>query len=128
MNLNLAILPGDGIGPEIIEQAMKAVTAKFMSKLEPDAPPFTKIVGRIGYAARAVVFFLIGYAIAKAAWSESGSQVKGIGGALSQLADEGIWFTLVAIGLIAFGIFSIVMARYRIIRDDDVIARLKAMG
>ena len=27
MNLNLAILPGDGIGPEIIEQAMKAVKA-----------------------------------------------------------------------------------------------------
>jgi 3-isopropylmalate dehydrogenase len=27
MKLNLAILPGDGIGPEIIEQAMKVVTA-----------------------------------------------------------------------------------------------------
>lgn len=27
MNLNIAILPGDGIGPEIIEQAMKAVKA-----------------------------------------------------------------------------------------------------
>ena len=25
MNLNIAILPGDGIGPEIIEQAMKVV-------------------------------------------------------------------------------------------------------
>ena len=27
MKLNLAILPGDGIGPEIIEQAMKVVKA-----------------------------------------------------------------------------------------------------
>ena len=27
MNLNIAVLPGDGIGPEIIEQAMKAVKA-----------------------------------------------------------------------------------------------------
>ena len=27
MNLNIAILPGDGIGPEIIEQAMKVVKA-----------------------------------------------------------------------------------------------------
>ena len=27
MNLNIAILPGDGIGPEIVEQAMKAVKA-----------------------------------------------------------------------------------------------------
>ena len=110
------------------EQAIKAITAKFMNKLEPDAPRFTKIVGRIGYAARAVVFFLIGYAIAQAAWSGSSSQVKGIGGALSGLADDGIAFTLVAAGLIAFGVFSIVMARYRIIRDDDVIARLKSLG
>lgn len=27
MNLNIAVLPGDGIGPEIIEQAMKAINA-----------------------------------------------------------------------------------------------------
>ena len=36
MKLNLAILPGDGIGPEIIEQAMKtvkAVTKKFNHEL-----------------------------------------------------------------------------------------------
>jgi 3-isopropylmalate dehydrogenase len=36
MNLNIAVLPGDGIGPEIIEQAMKtvkAVTWKFGHKL-----------------------------------------------------------------------------------------------
>ncbi|MCF6333892.1 MAG: 3-isopropylmalate dehydrogenase [Draconibacterium sp.] len=37
MNLNIAILPGDGIGPEIIEQAMKTVKAvakKFNHELE----------------------------------------------------------------------------------------------
>ncbi len=37
MKLNIAILPGDGIGPEIVEQAMKAVKAvanKFDHKLE----------------------------------------------------------------------------------------------
>lgn len=37
MNLKIAILPGDGIGPEIIEQAMKAVQAvvrKFNHQLE----------------------------------------------------------------------------------------------
>src|SRR5512145_1379439 len=37
MKLKLAILPGDGIGPEIIEQAMKvvkAVVAKFNHELE----------------------------------------------------------------------------------------------
>ncbi|MCE4566395.1 3-isopropylmalate dehydrogenase [Maribellus sp. CM-23] len=37
MKLNIAILPGDGIGPEIVEQAMKSVKAiaqKFNHKLE----------------------------------------------------------------------------------------------
>jgi hypothetical protein len=33
---------------------------------------------------------------------------------------------LVAAGLLLFGVFSLVMARYRTIRDEDVIARLKA--
>lgn len=27
MKLNIAVLPGDGIGPEIVDQAMKAVKA-----------------------------------------------------------------------------------------------------
>ena len=27
MKLNIAVLPGDGIGPEIVEQGMKAVKA-----------------------------------------------------------------------------------------------------
>ena len=37
MKLNIAILPGDGIGPEIVEQAMKAVKAvanKFSHELK----------------------------------------------------------------------------------------------
>ncbi|MCK5730748.1 MAG: 3-isopropylmalate dehydrogenase, partial [Draconibacterium sp.] len=37
MKLNIALLPGDGIGPEIIEQAMKTVKAvakKFNHELQ----------------------------------------------------------------------------------------------
>jgi len=36
---------------------------------------------------------------------------------LKRLAGEGIVFTLVAIGILAFGLFSLVLARYRIIPD-----------
>ena len=35
-------------------------------------------------------------------------------------------FKLIAIGLILFGLVSLVMARYRRIADDDVVARLKS--
>ena len=34
-------------------------------------------------------------------------------------ADDGIWFTLTAVGLLLFGLFSLVLARYRIIPDMD---------
>lgn len=111
-----------------VEQATKAITAKFMHLLAMGTPAWARTVGRIGYAARAVVFFIIGFALGKAAFSEQASEVKGIGGALTTLTDMGWLYTLTAIGLIAFGIFSLVMARYRTIRDEDVIARLKSIG
>jgi len=43
--------------------------------------------------------------------------VKTLGDAVASLADDGAIFTLVAIGLIAFGLLSLILARYRIIPD-----------
>ena len=37
--------------------------------------------------------------------------------AVASLAGEGAIFTLVAIGMLAFGLFSLILARYRIIPD-----------
>ena len=49
--------------------------------------------------------------------SGGSDQVKTLGDAVASLAGEGIVFKLVAIGLLAFGLFSLVLARYRIIPD-----------
>lgn len=108
-----------------ISQAVKAYSGKFMQLLDADAPRQVKYLGHAGYAARAVVFAVLGWQVLSAVLSSSESQIGGIGGVLNSLRDTGWLFTLVAIGLLLFGLFSLVMARYRRIRNDDVIARLK---
>lgn len=39
MDLKIAVLPGDGIGPEIIEQAIKAIDATCKNTVIPSAIP-----------------------------------------------------------------------------------------
>jgi len=108
-----------------VEQAAKAITARFMAKLAANTPTPAKWLGRAGYAARAVVFAVIGWSVIDAGLDSDSGDVQGLGGALEALAQAGFVYTLVAIGLILFGLFSLIMARYRQIRDEDVIARLK---
>ncbi|KLE36088.1 DUF1206 domain-containing protein [Aurantiacibacter luteus] len=98
-------------------QAKKAYTASFMHRMAGDAPSQVELVGRVGHAARAVVFAIVGWSLVQAAWLESTSQVKGIGEALLSLRESGFMYTLVCIGLMLFGVFSLVAARYRIIPD-----------
>lgn len=99
-------------------QGKKGVTGSFMNRISPQAPDFTRMIGGAGYVARAVVFVIIGWSLVGAGVMSQGSdQVKTIGDAVASLADDGIWFTLVAIGLLLFGLFSFILARYRIIPE-----------
>ena len=101
-----------------IFQAKKGATGSFMNRISGRAPSQTRIVGGIGYIARAVVFLVIGWSLFKAGFlSGSAGQIKTLGDAVASLAGEGVIFTLVAIGLLAFGLFSLVLSRYRIIPD-----------
>lgn len=72
----------------------------------------------VDHAARGVVYGVIGWSLFKAGFMSAGAeQVKTLGDAVASLAGEGIVFTLTAIGLLLFGLFSLVLARYRIIPD-----------
>ena len=100
-------------------QAKSAATGDFMKHIAGHAPRAVEAAGRAGFAARAVVFGIVGYSLVRAAWLSEGAAVKGLGEALLGLRDDGFVYTLVAIGLLLFGAFSLVTARYRIIPDFD---------
>ncbi len=73
-------------------------------------------LGRMGYAARGVVFSLVGLFLVQAAYTYNPAKASGLGGALVALASTsyGPWLLgLIAIGLIAFGIYCLALARYR---------------
>lgn len=100
-------------------QAKEAATGHFMHRVSPRAPNGIEAVGRAGHAARAVVFGIIGWSLVQSAWFNSSSEVKGLGEALVSLRESGTVYTLVAVGLMLFGAFSLVVSRYRIIPHLD---------
>ena len=73
-------------------------------------------LGRVGLVSRAVAFGLIGIFVLKAAIDYTPKDAVGIDGALARLTQESYGTTVlsvVAAGLIAFGIYSVADARYR---------------
>ena len=110
---------GVGFAVAAVMQGKSAVTASFMHRISSNAPSFAEPVGRAGHAARAVVFAIIAWSLIKSAWFSDTSQVKTLGEAVQSLADDGTVYTLVAIGLLLFGVFSLAIARYRIVPDID---------
>ncbi len=80
-------------------------------------------LGRLGFAARGVVFLVIGGFLGLAAVRSNSAQVKGLGGALETLSDQphgSALLALVAAGLLAFGVFGLVQALYRRIDAPDL--------
>ena len=101
-------------------QVKKGISGEFMHRISGQAPPATRWLGGAGFLARAVVYAVIGWSLFKAGFlSASAEQVKTLGDAVASLAGEGFIFTLTAIGLLLFGIFSLILARYRIIPELD---------
>ena len=101
-------------------QLFKAAKASFCDNLDAGIANrgWVKTVGRIGYGARGVVFLISGYFILKAGLEERASEAGGMDHALAWLTSP--WDMLVAIGLLMFGFFSLVEARYRVIHPVPV--------
>ena len=71
--------------------------------------------GKLGLIARGVVFLISGWFLVQAALRFDPHQARGLGGALATLASQphgAILLGLVAVGLIAFGAYSVLLARY----------------
>ncbi|MDF0544162.1 DUF1206 domain-containing protein [Sphingobium sp. H39-3-25] len=98
-------------------QALKAYNARF-EDLGGDvpAPDYVRWIGRMGYAARALVFLIIGWFVISAGLNHDPDRAGGLGEALEQLRaqEEGsLILSVVAFGLGLFGLFSLIEARYR---------------
>lgn len=119
--VGLAVVAGGAV------QIYRAYSAKFMEKLRTPSMSSTERtwserIGRAGFAARGIVFFVIGGGLIAAAMSTDASEAMGVGRALSQLSGTsyGPWLLgLVALGLAAYGVFCAgVLGRYRRIVVD----------
>jgi len=74
------------------------------------------VLGRVAYVARATVLAMCGYFLVRAAIDRAPRETRGPGGALRavwELPHGGLWLALVAAGLIAFGVYGVLEARWR---------------
>ena len=102
-------------------QFYRAYSAKFkeklmLSRMSQTEETWATRVGRLGFAARGVVYAMIGWFLIQAALQSNPSQAGGLGQAFRSLesASYGPWLlAIVALGFIAYGIFALVLARYR---------------
>lgn len=94
-------------------QLWKAVHCKFMRRLREGAgqKEWIKWMGRLGYAARGIIFFVVAWTIYRAATDHKPTEAGNLESALDIL--RGPYLVLIAAGLMLFGLFSLVEARYR---------------
>lgn len=97
----------------------KGLADKFMDKFSGLSGKSYKVAlysGRLGLASRGVTFAIIGGFVILAAVRLDPSQTKGVGEALDVLGRQpyGAWVLLAtAIGMMCYGVFSLVKSRYR---------------
>lgn len=123
---------GLGIAGFGVSQMLRAYKADFMPLLSCDqrTARVVKPLGQAGFAARGMVFVLVGMFFVLAAWHanamESGGMIKAF--RWLQTQPYGPWLLgAVALGLLAFGLFSFVQAAYRRIDSDRAVRRLDTM-
>ncbi|MFZ7127637.1 MAG: DUF1206 domain-containing protein [Desulfobacterales bacterium] len=104
-----------GVGAAHFRKAWKAQFERRL-KIQQDDLKWILPVCRFGLMARGVVFAIVGGFFITAAVKFSSGEARGFQGALEALRQQpyGSWlFAVVAVGLVAFGVYSIVQSLYR---------------
>jgi len=101
--------------------AYRAVSGRYKKQLKTgelsgDELRWTSRIAVVGLLSRAVVFGLVSWFFFKAAADYDAKQARGLDGALRKLAHQPygeVLLALVAAGLLAYGVFCLIQARYR---------------
>ena len=103
-----------------VVQLKKAWKAEFLEHLEPGVAhqPWARYSGQGGYAARGVVFLISGAFLFSAGFKEQAGEAGGMEEALTWLTSP--WDTVVGAGLLLFGVYCLIEARFRVINDVPV--------
>ncbi len=117
----LVALAGLALAAYGIGQISSGLSGKFRRHLEleemsPAERTWADRAGRIGLPARGAIFIMMGLFLGRAALQADPGEARGLGGALDALAaaPAGPWLLgLAALGLIAYGCYGFVLARYR---------------
>jgi hypothetical protein len=112
---------GGGIVIAGLVQFHQAYTKRFLEDFRGGAMTPTELewvtrAGQIGYSARGVVFPIVGVGLLKAALDHDARETRGTREALLEIASSGygqVLLGLVAVGLLAFGLFMVASARFR---------------
>ncbi len=112
-----------GVGLHELYQAYKAEFLEYLKlgEMGEKVRTWTERWGRLGIAARGIVFGVVGTFLIRAALEYDPQEARGLGGALQTLAQQpfGSWLLgAVALGLVAYGLFMLSVARYRRILTD----------
>jgi hypothetical protein len=100
----------------------RSITGRFRRHLKngkierENVSPLVNAVGFLGHAARMVLFGMVGAFLIRASYQYDAKEAIGFDEALAKLAHQPggpIWLGACAVGLFAYGIFSLVQARYR---------------
>lgn len=102
-----------------LNQLRKAAKCSFLARLDSRAErPLVKWLGRSGYAARGVIFIVVGVLVGRAAIDEQSTDAGGMEQALDLLSGPVLW--AVAGGLVLFGLYSILEGLFRRIHEPPV--------
>ncbi|WNB84379.1 DUF1206 domain-containing protein [Cellulomonas sp. ATA003] len=111
----LVALVGAGVIAVGLYQAHKGWTRKFVGDLQERPASWVVTAGRIGYVARGLAFVVVGGLFVTAAWRSDPQEAQGLDGALQtmlQVPFGRVLLGVVAVGFVAYGVYSFARAKY----------------
>jgi hypothetical protein len=104
-----------------VSHVRKAFTKKFLKEIDTSSMPsgarttITRL-GQVGYAGKGAALTVVGLLLGYAAITFDSGKAQGLDGAMRTIVAQPfgqILLTLVALGLVAFGLFALAQSRYR---------------